>query len=928
MSTLRDLGGAQDIVRQHLDRVMRGFSPPEMVVLADAFGHLVTPSGSKIAHRPSDLAEFSGHDPEQVATLLHRLAEGDQRILRDVPPPLDEPHAEPRYEIFHDVLALAVLDWRRRFLAEAESRRQQAELVAEKERVEQETRATRSRLRKARTLIVAMALLLVACVVLAGWAVQQRNSAQDARDDAVAAEHRAEQAELDARVNEARSQLDTDPSGALRNLVQVAEDSGGSPPADLEALLRQAVDAADTDVELNLGSSVVFAGFAGPDRLVAVTESGLVRAWDVTSQAPVRLDEDLRLEVAVTEENEEETERVVQAATAADNTFLVVLSDAGVVSAVDLESGDVRRLDQTFGQGARLDVPDGPRDRVVLSDFDRNLVVWDVAADRVVPSPSPGERLDGAALDPTGQTLALVSGLQVDVYDLDTLRRVASRTFDSHLEPAQVPQSAFVAFTGRPGVVLVLVFGSRIEMSRWVLDGDEVVPLGDNLWWKQVVDVSDVNLGGFDYLAVAGDKTATLFDDDGAFRAQTNFANDFVSGVQTSPVDSSVWALSTAEGYTGLYRTNIAPPKPFWTFRGQVGPITSLDFSPDGAAVVTGSTNGTVRVWRAPDSTMEWYIPDRIINVAYTPDGRFLFGFTPAGSVVRESRTPEVATEYAPLFGQAVGTAASPDGLRAVVTDSYCTVPVQVSFATKKAPVATLVAPEQSACPTVIAWNPDPTRRQIVAGTYENRLVAWDADSGAVTGELALGPDTSEVHSIAMSGDGSTVVAGSGTGAKGEIHVVRTDDLTEVGTWATSAVDSLAVSADGRYVVAAGNEEHEVTVWDAEEGRQLQSLDDATGSLNDVSISQDDDASLVSVSTSSGLVYVWDRESGQLMAVTRRHADSANQAAFDPQDADRMVSGGDDGVVYSYTCDVCSIGPEELQEAAEARLSQVIDLTE
>ena len=86
-----------------------------MAVLADAFGHLVTPSGSKIAHRPSDLAEFSGHDPAQVAALLRRLAEGDQRILREVPPPLDEPHAEPRYEIFHDVLALAVLDWRRRY---------------------------------------------------------------------------------------------------------------------------------------------------------------------------------------------------------------------------------------------------------------------------------------------------------------------------------------------------------------------------------------------------------------------------------------------------------------------------------------------------------------------------------------------------------------------------------------------------------------------------------------------------------------------------------------------------------------------------------------------------------------------------------------------------------------------------------------------
>ncbi len=59
LSTLQRLGGAQEIVRQHLDRVMREFTPPEMAVLADAFGHLVTRSGSKIAHYASDLADSS-----------------------------------------------------------------------------------------------------------------------------------------------------------------------------------------------------------------------------------------------------------------------------------------------------------------------------------------------------------------------------------------------------------------------------------------------------------------------------------------------------------------------------------------------------------------------------------------------------------------------------------------------------------------------------------------------------------------------------------------------------------------------------------------------------------------------------------------------------------------------------------------------------
>ena len=106
---------------------------------------------------------MTGIDEAHVRNVLHRLTRGDQRILREVDPPGDDPGSEPRFEVFHDVLALAILDWRRRFLAEAQARRQQAELLAEKERVEQETRETEEEAARARAVIAAMALLLLAC---------------------------------------------------------------------------------------------------------------------------------------------------------------------------------------------------------------------------------------------------------------------------------------------------------------------------------------------------------------------------------------------------------------------------------------------------------------------------------------------------------------------------------------------------------------------------------------------------------------------------------------------------------------------------------------------------------------------------------------------------------------------------------------------
>ncbi len=114
-ASLEELGGADRIVRTHLDKVMEGLSPADQDAASRIFHHLVTPGGTKIAHTPSDLADYTDLPAAQVERVLEALARGETRVLRS---------DAPRYEIFHDVLAPAVLDWRRRHL----ERRRQAEV--------------------------------------------------------------------------------------------------------------------------------------------------------------------------------------------------------------------------------------------------------------------------------------------------------------------------------------------------------------------------------------------------------------------------------------------------------------------------------------------------------------------------------------------------------------------------------------------------------------------------------------------------------------------------------------------------------------------------------------------------------------------------------------------------------------------------------
>lgn len=122
LDTLNKLGGAERIVRTHLDKTMNALPSAEKDASARVFHYLVTPSGTKIAHTARDLSEYVGIPESKLTPVLEKLSGTGIRILRPVAPPPDQADAPPRYEIFHDVLAPSMLDWRRRYLQQRRAR--------------------------------------------------------------------------------------------------------------------------------------------------------------------------------------------------------------------------------------------------------------------------------------------------------------------------------------------------------------------------------------------------------------------------------------------------------------------------------------------------------------------------------------------------------------------------------------------------------------------------------------------------------------------------------------------------------------------------------------------------------------------------------------------------------------------------------------
>jgi hypothetical protein len=82
------LGGPQQIVRSHLERVMSELDPEEQAIAAAVFRFLVTSDRTKVAQSVSDLAFWTSHSEEDVIRVLERLSSGRRgRILRPLAPP-------------------------------------------------------------------------------------------------------------------------------------------------------------------------------------------------------------------------------------------------------------------------------------------------------------------------------------------------------------------------------------------------------------------------------------------------------------------------------------------------------------------------------------------------------------------------------------------------------------------------------------------------------------------------------------------------------------------------------------------------------------------------------------------------------------------------------------------------------------------------
>jgi WD40 repeat protein len=560
--TLAELGGATRIVEDHLEHAMAVLSPRQKDAAAAMYNFLVTPSGSKIAHRTRDLAGYAEIGEQEAADVLRQLAA--ERIVRASA----ENGASTRYEIYHDVLADAVAGWGTRYRAErsvhnAERRRRRAFGVA--------TAAV-------------VGLVLVAAIALFA-VIERSHSKADAQ--------RARAGELAA---DATIQLRVDPQKSLRLALAAAR---LDPRPQQQTVLRAALIASRLRAVLPAGAPVEVALFE-PDgkRLITGARDGKIRVYAADTH---RLERVLDQHGAVT------------AATFSANGKLLLT--AGLDGWARLwRTSDGMLLQRFSGGGPLRTVLLDPRGNIVVTLSRNGLIrAWRARDGRLMRAfHVRGKAIPkAAALDPRAQLLATVGQDRfARVYRLPSgklLRRLAQNGFVRSV--AFSPDGRIILTSGYEG--RARLWSTRSGRMQRELRGPDGSALAEAVFSRDGK-----------YVAAAGnDGTARVWETATGDAIGIAVGHAYqVTHVAFAPADKGVVSASS----DGTVKVWSIEGRLLSLLSGHTAAVTSVSFSPDGRAVLTASEDGTARVWD-PWSEPELPVAARVkgaTSLAVTLGGR------------------------------------------------------------------------------------------------------------------------------------------------------------------------------------------------------------------------------------------------------------------------------------------------------------------
>jgi WD40 repeat protein len=919
LETFRSLGGAERIVQDHLERAMRALSPAERAAAASVFGHLVTPSGTKIAHGTSDLATYAELKEGEIRPVLDSLAR--QRILR----PLGENgHVGGRYEIFHDVLAGAVLAW---------STRHEADLALEEER---------KRRRRLGWLAAAAFVGLVLMAALAAYAFSQRSEAQkqsekaqdqrkaavalavqrqDALEDARKAQALAQRRTRQAKAQQARATAaDEDAQRQAKKAQEANEDAQQqkqlaiSGKKDAEEA-REDAQAAQADAEEQARLAEVARERAkdaarnatiARDKAREATKQARARAYIARSVLLVRTDPE-KSAISAVLATEQSTEPAIQIdAENALRAALVamrgthILPGAGADSArgasfsANGRGADSARVARFSANGRRI---------VVAGPGARGLRIYRARDGRLLKTFPVGTQLNDAVLSPDGKVVA-AAGADGRVWVWD----VASGTLRHFNHEAPVlgvawsPAGDVLASWGVGASPLVrlwdpatgaplhsLQHSAPLEAAIFSPNGERIASYGGSRFVRIFNVRSGIELAPLEHPDNGLPVTSAAFSPGGGLIATSrgNFARiwdvdtgveRFVSTRHTGTVTDVAFSPTGDQLVTGSIDTiarifDTTTGELVATHFGHTGlGINDVDFSPDADthAIVTAGADGTLR-YSAPGQNSIALLghDDAVLRASFSPDGRSILSASADGTARLWDPYGEPAPKTLKKYGEDV-TAVAVDPTRSRIAVGRDTGGVEVL-----SPGGQVIStPISVVRPMVsVGWADETT---LMAATDVGRVRIWADFRQRPMRELQHLP---RIRSAAISQNGRLVAT---AGLEGIVRLWRLPGGTDRPLEHDVDVRSVAFDPSGRLLAAASG--MQVYLWRTSDGDLLDKLDPGNEGGVVTGVAFGDGGRLLATSDRNGIARIWSVRSGKgkLLNTLVRHGTAIAGLSFSP----------------------------------------------
>ena len=316
--------------------------------------------------------------------------------------------------------------------------------------------------------------------------------------------------------------------------------------------------------------------------------------------------------------------------------------------------------------------------------------------------------------------------------------------------------------------------------------------------------------------------------------------------------------------------------------------VYSVAFSPNGKVVATGADDGMVRLWdvathRQVGAPLNGH--DGEVNaVAFSPDGKILASGGADDGVVRLWDVASHRQIGVPLLGHSgvvYSVAFSPDGKILASGAADGTVRLWDVASHRQIGVPLL---GQGGVVYSVALSPD--GKILASGAADGIIRLWDVATQQMTGSW---PIYSPVFNLALSPDGKILASGN-LDDKAQLWDVATHQ--PIGNPLIGY--SLAFSPDGK-TLATGSYSHIVRLWDVVSRTGMATLTSKNGEINSVAFSRDEKT--LATGSADGTVRLWDVTTRQQAgAAMNGRAGTVNSVAFSP-DGSTLAAGSADGTV-------------------------------